>query len=214
MSARMMALHPVPPARKYTFGDKARWYTPGAMAVDALGTGVPVFLVFTAGGQPHPVWAALLASAAWLGVQAVHQRYTLRLVGESRGLLSTLHDWLTLAGVLAVVQVVSGVYPAPAYALAAIASAPLLTGAYRALTHRDLTARRRVAQAVRRVLVIGEAGPAGQVVEQLAARTDHAYVVIGAMPVGTTPLSGGIPEAGRLDAAGALPTADGAAVLE
>lgn len=204
----------MPPARQHRHREKARWYAPAAVAVDVLGAGIPVFLVFTAGGQPHPLAAAMTASVAWPGVRAVHLRYTQRLLGESRGVLSTLHDWLTLAGLLAVVQVVSGVSPAPAYALAAIASAPVLTAVYRTLMHRDLTARRRAAQAVRRVLVIGEPGPADQVVEQLAGRTDHAYVVIGAVPVGTGSPNSGVPEAGRLEETPRDPSADGAAVLE
>ncbi len=206
--------HPVPKARQHRLREKARWYAPGAITVDTLGSGLPVLLVFTTSGQPYPLPAALVAAAAWPGVRAVHLRYTQRLLGESRGMLSTLHDWLTLAGVLAVVQVVSGVSPEPAYALAAIASAPVLTAVYRALMHRDLTARRRAAQAVRRVLVIGEAAPADQVVEQLATRTDHAYVVIGAVPVGKSPLSSGIPEAGRLEEVPDTPGQDGAAVLD
>ena len=152
--------HPVPRARRYGHREKARWYAPGAIAVDTLGAGLPVLLVFTTSSQPYPLPAALVAAVAWPGVRAVHLRYTQRLLGESRGLVSTLHDWLTLAGLLAVVQVVSGVSPAPAYALAAIASAPVCSAVYRVLMHRDLTARRRAAQAVRRVLVIGEPGAA------------------------------------------------------
>ncbi|MBQ1162873.1 sugar transferase, partial [Streptomyces sp. A73] len=55
-----------------------------------------------------------------------------------------------------------------------------------------------------------------RVVEQLASRTDHPYVVIGAVPVGPTPNRSGVPETGGLEADPEGPDGggtDGAAVV-
>ncbi len=208
--------------------DKAPWYVPCALAVDVLGTGLPVLLVFSATGQPRAAAAAFTAVAAWAGVRAAHQRYARGSLGESRGLVSVLQDWLTLLGLLAVLRVFTGENSVPTVALLALAPAPFLTGACRVLTHRHLTAERREAHSVRRALVVGEPGPVDRVVEQLATGTDHAYVVIGAVTVGQAALSSGVPEAGRLadtqphsqpyaDASALAPPPapeDGAAVLE
>ncbi|MDT0379547.1 sugar transferase [Streptomyces sp. DSM 42041] len=180
---------------------KAPWYVPAALATDVMGTALPVLFVFGATGQPHPFAAAFTAAAVWVGVQAVYRRYGQESLGESRGFLSTLHDWLTLLGLLAVLRVFTAEDSAPGVALLALAPAPLLTSLCRAVTHRHLKAERREAHAVRRALVVGEAGPVDRVVEQLAAGTDHAYVVIGAVTVGAggpTALRSGVPQAGRL----------------
>lgn len=182
--------------------EKALWYVPLALATDVLGTGMPVLFVFQATGQPRPVLAGSAAAAVWVAVQLAHKRYNARSLGESRGLLSAAQDWLTLIGLLAVLRVATGESSAPAYALLALLPALVLTAGCRALTHRHLNGQRRAAQAVCRALVVGEAGPVDEVVEQLAARTDHAYVVVGAVAVGETELCSGVPETGRL---GALP---------
>jgi exopolysaccharide biosynthesis polyprenyl glycosylphosphotransferase len=191
---------------------KAPWYVPAALATDVLGTALPVLFVFGGTGQPRPLAAACTASAVWVGVQGVYRRYAQEGLGESRGFLSTVHDWLTLLGLLAVLRVFTHESSAPGAALLALAPALVLTGVCRALTHRHLKAERREAHAVRRVLVVGEAGPVDRVVEQLAAGTDHAYVVIGAVTAGPAALGSGVPRAGRL-AKDAAPD-DGAAVLE
>jgi exopolysaccharide biosynthesis polyprenyl glycosylphosphotransferase len=210
-------------------GDKTGWYVPLAVGVDALGAGGPLGLVFADGRVPHPLGAALLASAAWLGVRAAHRRYAWRQLGESRGLLAALRDGLSLAGLLAVVQVTGaqvaadrtdrgevtgGQLPELGLVALALVATPVLTGACSALIHRHLTARRRAARAVRRALVVGEPGPAEQVVTRLAARTDHAYVVVGAVAVGAGAETGDLPEADRLPADPALAAGDGPAVLE
>ncbi|MCF6521872.1 sugar transferase [Streptomyces sp. JJ36] len=196
---------------------KAPWYLPSALCTDALGAALPVLLLFQATGQPRPVAAAAVAAGTWLGVQAAHRRYTRRTLGESRGLLAVVHDWLILLGLLAVFRVFTGESSAPAYALLALVPAPLLAGLCRVLTHRHLTAERREAHAVCRVLVVGEAGPLDEVVDQLAARTDHPYVVIGAVTVGGAEPRSGVQRTGVLEApaGAALPgggsTADGRA---
>jgi exopolysaccharide biosynthesis polyprenyl glycosylphosphotransferase len=178
--------------------DKPAWYLPAALAADAAGTATAVLVTFAAADRPHPVLAAATAAAGWLGVQAGHQRYSRRALGESRGLLSTLHDWLTLLGLLAVLRVATGEASSPGVALLALAPVPVLTGVCRVLTHRHLSLRHRAAQTVRRALVVGEPGPVDHVVAQLAARTDHAYVVTGAVPLGPGELRCGAPHEDRL----------------
>ncbi|CAL9547184.1 hypothetical protein SUDANB120_04367 [Streptomyces sp. enrichment culture] len=195
-------------------GDKARWYLPAALTADFLGAAVPVGLVFEAAQQVRPVYCALGAALAWTGVQAVRRRYAARALGESRGVLPVVHDWLILIGVLAVARVVTGESTPRLAALGALLPALLITVACHKLTYRHLSAARREAQAVSRVLVIGEPAAADSLTAHLAARTDHPYVVVGVVPVGTGPLEGGVPVAARLDAlAPDAPTADSAAVL-
>ncbi|MGW7519123.1 exopolysaccharide biosynthesis polyprenyl glycosylphosphotransferase [Streptomyces sp. NPDC054796] len=199
---------------RYSGGrDKARWYVPAALVTDVTGSFLPVLLVFSAAQQSRPFPAATAAALAWLCVLAAHGHYSARSLGESRGLLATMQAWLTLVGVLALLRVLTGEDSAPAYALLALAPAPLLTAVSRALIHRHLTGQRREAHAVLRALVVGEAGPVDRVVEQLSTRTDHAYVVIGAVPVGAAEPRSGVPHAGRLDAAPRTETSDGDAVL-
>ncbi|MGK5632553.1 sugar transferase [Streptomyces sp. URMC 123] len=180
--------------------DKATWYLPVALVTDVLGIAAPVVIVFQATRQPHPLLAALTAAAVWLTVRAAHDRYSEAALGESRGVLPVVHDWLTLLGLLAVARITVGESSAPHLALLALSGAPVLTTVCRKVTHRHLTALRREAQAVRRVLVIGEPSAADEVVEHLAGRTDHAYVVIGAVPVGPGPLASGLPAPARLGA--------------
>ncbi|MCX4528196.1 MULTISPECIES: sugar transferase [unclassified Streptomyces] len=200
------------PARR--LGDKARWYLPAAVTADFLGTAVPVGLVFDAAQQVRPVYCAVGAALAWTGVQALRRRYAARALGESRGVLTVLHDWLILIGVLAVARVITDESTPRLAALGALLPALLVTVACHKLTYRHLSAARREAQAVSRVLVVGEPGAAEDVIAHLAARTDHPYVVVGVMPVGAGALESGVPVAGRL-APGVpdAPNEDQAAVL-
>ncbi|MEU9105402.1 sugar transferase [Streptomyces xanthophaeus] len=191
------------PARR--LGDKARWYLPAALAADFLGAAVPVGLVFEAAQQVRPLYCALGAAVAWTGVQALRRRYAARLLGESRGVLPVLHDWLILIGVLAVARVVTEENTPRLSALGALLPALLITVACHKLTYRHLSAARREAQAVSRVLVVGEPDAAEDVIAHLAARTDHPYVVVGVVPVGDGSLVSGVPVAARL--AGAMPRA-------
>ncbi|MEW1635577.1 sugar transferase [Streptomyces sp. NPDC093801] len=186
------------PARR--IGDKARWYLPAAVAADFAGAAVPVGLVFDAAQQARPVYCALGAALAWTGVQALRRRYATRALGESRGVLPMVHDWLILIGVLAVARVVTGESTPRLAALGALLPALLVTVACRKLIYRHLFAARRAAQAVSRVLVAGEPAAADHVIAHLAARTDHPYVVVGVLPVGEGSLEGGVPVAGRLGA--------------
>ncbi|MFF4263117.1 sugar transferase [Streptomyces virginiae] len=200
------------PARR--LGDKARWYRPAAIAADFLGAAIPVGLVFDAAQQVRPVYCALAAAVAWTGVQALRRRYATRTLGESRGVLPVVHDWLILIGVLAVARVVTEEATPRLSALGALLPALLITVAVHKLTYRHLSAARREAQAVSRVLVVGEPDAAEDVIAHLAARTDHPYVVVGVVPVGAGPLASGVPVAARLDGtAPEAPNGDSAAVL-
>ncbi|MGW2581174.1 sugar transferase [Streptomyces virginiae] len=200
------------PARR--LGDKARWYRPAAIAADLLGAAIPVGLVFDAAQQVRPVYCALAAAVAWTGVQALRRRYATRTLGESRGVLPVVHDWLILIGVLAVARVVTEETTPRLSALGALLPALLITIAVHKLTYRHLSAARREAQAVSRVLVVGEPDAAEDVIAHLAARTDHPYVVVGVVPVGAGPLASGVPVAARLDGtAPEAPNGDSAAVL-
>ncbi|MFJ6053563.1 sugar transferase [Streptomyces sp. NPDC092307] len=200
------------PARR--LGDKARWYRPAAIAADFLGAAIPVGLVFDAAQQVRPVYCALAAAVAWTGVQALRRRYATRTLGESRGVLPVVHDWLILIGVLAVARVVTEEATPRLSALGALLPALLITIAVHKLTYRHLSAARREAQAVSRVLVVGEPDAAEDVIAHLAARTDHPYVVVGVVPVGAGPLASGVPVAARLDgSAPEAPNGDSAAVL-
>ncbi|MEU6757531.1 sugar transferase [Streptomyces sp. NPDC046685] len=195
-------------------GDKARWYRPAAVAADFLGAALPVGLVFEAAQQVRPLFCALAAAVAWTGVQALRRRYASRVLGESRGVLPVVHDWLILIGVLAVARVVTAEDTPRLSALGALLPALLITVACHKLTYRHLSAARREAQAVSRVLVVGEPDAAEEVIAHLSARTDHPYVVVGVVPVGGGSLVSGVPVAARLDAeAPSAAGGDAAAVL-
>lgn len=193
---------------------KSPWYLPVALATDVLGIAVPVLVVFGATGQPHPALSALMAAVAWLGVRACRREYVLPALGESRRVPPVLRDWLTLLGLLAVLRTATGESSDPELALLALVFAPPATIACRKMTHRHLTARRREAQSVHRVLVIGEPGAVDDVVGHLAGWTDHAYVVVGVIPVGDDRLTAGLPALMGLGAAPpATPTEDWVPVL-
>jgi exopolysaccharide biosynthesis polyprenyl glycosylphosphotransferase len=181
------------------YGDKPLWYLPLALAVDALGLGLAVLLVLRHAGQPHPLACARVGAAAWTAVRAARRRYATDVLGEGGGVLAVFADWLVLLGVLAVLRTAFGEIVRPALALVALAAAPLLTLAGRKGTHHHLVAARKAAQSVRRVLVIGEPSTADHVVGHLAARTEHAYVVVGVVPVGSARLQCGAPVPARLN---------------
>ena len=196
------------------YGDKPAWYLPLALAVDLLGIGLPVLLVLRHAGQPHPLACAVVAGGSWAAVRAARRRYAADVLGEGGGVLSVFADWLVLLGVLAVLRTAFGEIVRPALALVALAAAPLLTLAGRKGTHHHLIAARKAAQSVRRVLVIGEPSTADHVVGHLAARTEHAYVVVGVVPVGNAKLQCGAPVPARLGpVTPANLTEDAAAVL-
>ncbi|MFG1806384.1 sugar transferase [Streptomyces sp. NPDC049040] len=163
--------------------------------------------------QSHPLLCALAAAVAWPAVRAARRRYTAGALGESRGSLQVLGDWMVLLGVLAVLRTAVGEVAEPSSALAGLAWAPLLTTVCRRVTYHRLIAARREAHAVRRVLVIGEPGAADHVVGHLASRTEHAYVVVGVVPVGSAKLECGAPVTERLGALAPAAHADDAAAV-
>ncbi|WP_455568780.1 sugar transferase [Streptomyces fradiae] len=180
---------------------KPRWYLPAVLGSDAAVTAVSVALVLDRAQQPHPLRAAAVATAAWLAVRTARHRYRAGELGESRGALPVLHDWLILVAALAVLSVATARTPQPYAALAALLPSLVAAVVCRRRLHRHLTAARRAAEAVDRVLVVGEPGALDAAVRRLAARTDHPYAVVGTVAVTDGP-----------DAAGAL--AGGAAGAE
>ncbi|GAB2925554.1 exopolysaccharide biosynthesis polyprenyl glycosylphosphotransferase [Streptomyces mayteni] len=178
------------------------WYPPVAVATDVLGVFVPVLTVYGLAPEPRPLAAATVATLSWVTIRVIHHRYRARSLGETRGLLPTVHDWLIFLGLLAGLRAVTGERSAVTSALVALVPSLLLTAVTGALLHRHLLAQRHRARAVRRVLVVGEPAPVDEVTAQLAARTDHAYVVIGTVLVGEAgELTSGVKELGRLAAA-------------
>ncbi|MFG2311913.1 exopolysaccharide biosynthesis polyprenyl glycosylphosphotransferase [Streptomyces sp. NPDC048566] len=181
-------------------GRKSRWYLPASLITDLVGAGVPVTVMFSATRQPWPVPSGIVAGLAWAGVQLFRSRYAARTIGESRGALPVLHDWFILLGVLAVVHASAGIRLRAPLCLLALLPALLLTLVCRKAVHRHLAAVRRNAQAVIKVLVVGEPAAAAGVTAHLAARTDHPYVAVGAVPVGPGPFDSGIRTWERLSA--------------
>jgi lipopolysaccharide/colanic/teichoic acid biosynthesis glycosyltransferase len=183
--------------------DTSPWYAPIALTADALGAFLPVLAV-------HSLTAAALAAACWTGVRAAHRRYGGRPlgVGEFRGLLAAVHDWLVLLGLLALLRAASGERWGMLSALSALLGmlpALVVTGLTGWVIHRHLARQRRQARAVRRVLVVGEARPSESVTARLAARTDHPYVVIGVVHVGDGTLAGRTPVLARVPGTGPAP---------
>ncbi|OIJ88267.1 exopolysaccharide biosynthesis polyprenyl glycosylphosphotransferase [Streptomyces colonosanans] len=181
-------------------GRKSRWYLPASLITDLVGAGVPVALMLVATDQPWAVPSGVAAGLAWAGVQLFRSRYAARAIGESRGTLPVLHDWFILLGVLAMGHAAAGVRLRAPLCLAALLPCLLLTLVCRKVMHRHLAAVRRGAQAVIKVLVVGEPTAADSVTAHLAARTDHPYVAVGAVPVGQGPFDSGIRTGERLAA--------------
>lgn len=205
-----------PRAAAAALGVKPHGYLPLTLLVDLLGPGLSVALLLRLPDAPLRAWVlpALLAGLAWPAVRLCRSRYARRTLGESRGTLPVLHDWLILLGVLALVQVAAELRHPPLRMLAALVPALLATLVCQKLTYRHLMATRRAAQAVIRVLVIGEPTAADDVAGHLASRTDHPYVVVGVVAVGGSTLSSGVPIVARLGRRAPVdPAADTAAVL-
>ncbi|MEU0837178.1 exopolysaccharide biosynthesis polyprenyl glycosylphosphotransferase [Streptomyces sp. NPDC056231] len=195
-------------------GRKSRWYLPASLITDLVGAGVPVALVLSAAHQPWAVPSGIVAGFAWAGVQLFRSRYAARAIGESRGTLPVLHDWFILLGVLAAGHAAAGIQLRAPLCLAALLPALPLTLVCRKAVHRHLTAVRRRAQAVIKVLVVGEPTAVDEVTAHLAARTDHPYVAVGAVPTGRGPFASGVRTGERLAAtAPESPTEDASLVI-
>ncbi|GHH86129.1 hypothetical protein GCM10018793_56870 [Streptomyces sulfonofaciens] len=197
-------------------GAKPRWYLPVTLLVDVFGAGLSVTLLLRPPAAPPGPWlpSVLLAAVAWPLVRLLRSRYAGRALGESRGALPVLHDWLVLLGVLAVARVAADLRQPPLLCLAALVPPLLATLLCHKLIYRHLTASRREAQAVIRVLVVGEPTAADEVAGHLVGRTDHPYVVVGVVAVGGGPLASGVPAAARIGrGTPAAPDGDTSAVL-
>ncbi|MDF3302691.1 sugar transferase [Streptomyces tropicalis] len=185
------------------------------MLTDTCGIGIPLAAALAADGREVPLAGGLAGAGAWTAIRALRRRYAAQRLGESWGVLAALRDWVLLAGLLALALTLSDAQggPRPTLALAALTPGLLLSATVAPMTRLHLNRQRREARAVRRALVVGEPAAVDHVVGRLAARTDHAYVVVGAVPVGLQSLQCGMPVAGRLPAAGADRGRDADAVL-
>lgn len=187
---------------------------PVALAVDAVGALLPVAALCVTTRQPHPLLTAALAGMSWLAVGASKNRYSRDELGAG-AVLPVFRDWLTMLGVLAVACVGARLDFSVEICVLALLPCLALGVARRKLAHRYLLAIRRRAQALRRVLIVGEAGAVDVVLAELAHRTDHEYVVVGSCLVGDEATDSALPVCDRLASDGDAPegTPDGDRVL-
>ncbi|MFJ5802195.1 exopolysaccharide biosynthesis polyprenyl glycosylphosphotransferase [Streptomyces decoyicus] len=186
-----------------------------ALVVDTVGSLVPVGVLCAVTRQPQPWLTAVLACLSWLAVGALKNRYTRDEPGGGATVLPVVWDWLTMLGVLAVVCVGARVEVGLKVCVVALLPCLALSVARHQLVHRYLLAMRRRAQALRRVLVVGEAGAVDLVLAELAHGTDHAYVVVGSCIVGEEATESALPVPARLASDGEAPEGalDGETVL-
>jgi exopolysaccharide biosynthesis polyprenyl glycosylphosphotransferase len=149
-------------------------------------------------GEPVPVHQAMVIGVLWVLVGIAARRYTPWAWDEGAPVGPVVRDWLVLLGVLTVLRTAWGADGAPAAVLAALCPSVLVTVVCRKGIHSHLRAVRRRAQALRRVLVVGEAATVDVVVGQLAERTDHGYVAVGACVVGEGSVLSGVRVCSRL----------------
>ncbi|MFH8798593.1 sugar transferase [Streptomyces sp. NPDC017936] len=166
--------------------------------MDLLAAALPVAAAFVKVDEPHPLRLAAAAALLWPLIGVASKRYTPAAWGDGGGLRAVIRDWLVLVGALATLRVVCGLDSVPAEAFTALIPALVLTGVCQKLISRHLLAARRDARALRHVVVVAEAPTVDAVVEQLAQRTDHEYVVVGACPVGEGEVRSGVPVCVRL----------------
>jgi exopolysaccharide biosynthesis polyprenyl glycosylphosphotransferase len=202
-------------AKRRTDDGKARWYRPLTVVTDTCGIGVPLAAALAADGQDLPLVGGLVGAGVWAAVRAMRCRYAEQRLGESWGVLAAARDWVLFAGILALALVLSGAEhgPRPTLALASLVPGLLLAATVAPLVRLHLNRRRRQARSVRRALVVGEPAAVDQVVGRLASRTDHPYVVVGAVPVGFQALGCGMPVMDRLAPLASDHTQDAEVVL-
>jgi exopolysaccharide biosynthesis polyprenyl glycosylphosphotransferase len=204
-----MGHHPI-----YREETRARWYRPFSVCVDLLAAALPVAATIVEVREPHPLRLAAIAALLWPLIGVVSKRYTFWAWGDGGGLRAVVRDWLVLVGALATLRVVCGLDSVPAEAFTALIPALVLTGLCQKVIHRHLLRARREARALRHVVVVGEPPTVDAVVEQLAQRTDHEYVIVGACPVGEGEVRSGVPVCVRLPCEDpGTPEADAVAVL-
>jgi exopolysaccharide biosynthesis polyprenyl glycosylphosphotransferase len=163
-----------------------------------LGIALPTVVILSLIGTAHPVHQAVAVTVVWVLVGLAAKRYAPWTWDEGAPVGPVLRDWLVLLGALAVLRTVFGLGEPPAAALAALCPSLAVTVVCRKAIHRHILAVRRRARGLRRVLVVGEAGAVDSVVGQLAERTDHGYVVVGACVLGEGDLLSGVPVSARL----------------
>ncbi|MCM2415764.1 exopolysaccharide biosynthesis polyprenyl glycosylphosphotransferase [Streptomyces sp. RKAG290] len=170
-------------------------YLPLVVCFDLLGLGLPGWFVLRTDGQPRALAGAAAAALVWSGVRAARGRYAVGAAGRSPGALTATGDWLLLIGVLAVLWTVADASIDPATAVVALIPGLLATTALSGIRQLPRPGRRRT---VRRVLVVGEAAGVDRAVRLLGSRSDHGYLVVAVVPVGTAALTCEAPVPGRL----------------
>lgn len=173
-------------------------YLPLVICSDLLGLGLPGWLVLRADGQHRALAGAAAAALVWCGVRAVRSRYAVRAPGRPAGALTATGDWLLLIGLLAVLWTVADGSIDPATAVVALIPGLLASTAVSGVRHMPRSGGRLT---VRRVLVVGEAAGVDRAVRLLGSRSDHGYLVVAAIPVGTAALNCEVPVPGHLAAA-------------
>jgi exopolysaccharide biosynthesis polyprenyl glycosylphosphotransferase len=163
---------------------KPAWYLPTVLIIDGAGAAVPVYTAFRLAGEAHAGRYAVVVAVAWVLVQASRTRYAWRNLGERGNAAPLLRDWLILMALLTLVRAATGEEPPSHLAFVGLIACLPVTAAGHGLIDRHLLARRRAGLAVRRALVIGEAAALDGLVNHLARRTDHAFVVVGVCPIG------------------------------
>ncbi|MDF3140920.1 MULTISPECIES: sugar transferase [unclassified Streptomyces] len=190
---------PLTPHRSTTPQRPAQgWCVPVAVGADSLGMALPTGVTFAAIGAAHPVHQAVTITFVWVLVGLAARRYASWTWDEGAPVGPVVRDWLVLLGALAVLRTVFGLGEPPAAVLAALCPSLAVTVVCRKAIHRRILAVRRRARGLRRVLVVGEAGAVDAVVGQLAERTDHGYVVVGACVLGEGDVLSGLPVPARL----------------
>ncbi|MER6773204.1 sugar transferase [Streptomyces bacillaris] len=149
---------------------------------DLLGLAGPAWLLLHLGGQPRPWAAAAVAGLVWTGLRGARGRYADPLRGEPGGAFGALGDWLVLLGVLAVLHAAAGGSVDPAAAVLAVVPGLLVATTVEGVRRRARTGRR--GRGARRVLLVGEAAGIDRAARLLNSRTDHAYQLVAAVPVG------------------------------
>ncbi|MFD9499332.1 sugar transferase [Streptomyces sp. NPDC060035] len=171
-------------------------HLPFLVLTDALGLGVPAWLVLSAADQPRPLIIGALTTFVWTGVRLARGRYAGRVPADSGGASGAVGDWLVLVGLLAVLCAAAGGSLDPATAVLALVPGLTTTVLVTGLRGRPGSTWHR--QASRRVLVVGGAEEVDRAVTLLNSRTDHLYTVAAAVPVGPAQLNCDTPVPGRL----------------
>ncbi|MBT2380805.1 sugar transferase [Streptomyces sp. ISL-111] len=149
---------------------------------DLLALAGPAWLLLHLGEQPRPWLAATVAGLLWTGLRGARGRYADPVRAEPGGAFGALGDWLVLLGVLAVLHAAVGGSVAPATAVVALAPGLLVATTVEGLRRWPRTGRR--GRGVRKVLLVGEAAGLDRAAGLLNSRTDHAYQLVAAIPVG------------------------------